>query len=52
MWRLLDLGAIDGYTMTNLYEAVGRAYERLGLMFFGAEQGGFVAALLKARVES
>jgi len=25
MWRLLDLGAIDGYTMTNLYEAVGRA---------------------------
>ena len=22
-WRLLDLGAIDGYTMTNLYEAVG-----------------------------
>jgi lipoate-protein ligase A len=25
MWRLLDLGAIDGYTMTNLYEAVGKA---------------------------
>ena len=25
MWRLLDLGAVDGYTMTNLYEAVGRA---------------------------
>ena len=25
MWRLLDLGAIDGYTMTNLYEAVGLA---------------------------
>ncbi len=25
MWRLLDLGAIDGYTMTNLYEAVGHA---------------------------
>lgn len=24
-WRLLDLGAIDGYTMTNLYEAVGHA---------------------------
>lgn len=24
-WRLLDLGAITGYTMTNLYEAVGRA---------------------------
>ena len=23
MWRLLDLGPIDGYTMTNLYEAVG-----------------------------
>lgn len=22
-WRLLDLGAIDGYTITNLYEAVG-----------------------------
>ena len=25
MWRLLDLGAINGYTMTNLYEAVGHA---------------------------
>ncbi|MFH0849703.1 MAG: lipoate--protein ligase [Candidatus Bathyarchaeota archaeon] len=25
MWRLLDLGAVSGYTMTNLYEAVGRA---------------------------
>jgi lipoate-protein ligase A len=25
MWRLLDLGPVDGYTMTNLYEAVGRA---------------------------
>ena len=25
MWRLLDLGAINGYTMTNLYEAVGKA---------------------------
>jgi lipoate-protein ligase A len=25
MWRFLDLGAIDGYTMTNLYEAVGKA---------------------------
>ena len=25
MWRLLDLGAIDGYTMTNLYEAIGHA---------------------------
>jgi len=25
LWRLLDLGAIDGYTMTNLYEAVGHA---------------------------
>jgi lipoate-protein ligase A len=25
LWRLLDLGAIDGYTMTNLYEAVGLA---------------------------
>ena len=25
MWRLLDLGAVDGYAMTNLYEAVGRA---------------------------
>ena len=25
MWRLLDLGAIDGYTMTNLYEAVGHS---------------------------
>ena len=24
LWRLLDLGAIDGYTMTNLYEAVGK----------------------------
>jgi lipoate-protein ligase A len=24
-WRLLDLGAISGYTMTNLYEAVGHA---------------------------
>jgi lipoate-protein ligase A len=24
MWRLLDLGPVDGYTMTNLYEAVGR----------------------------
>ncbi len=25
MWRLLDLGAVNGYTMTNLYEAVGKA---------------------------
>ncbi len=25
MWRLLDLGAIDGYTMTNLYEAIGKS---------------------------
>ena len=25
MWRLLDLGTVSGYTMTNLYEAVGRA---------------------------
>lgn len=25
MWRLLDLGPVDGYTMTNLYEAVGKA---------------------------
>jgi lipoate-protein ligase A len=25
MWRLVDLGAIDGYTMTNLYEAVGHS---------------------------
>ena len=25
MWRLLDLGAVDGYTMTNLYEAVAKA---------------------------
>lgn len=25
MWRLIDLGPVDGYTMTNLYEAVGRA---------------------------
>ncbi|MFC1802647.1 lipoate--protein ligase [Thermoproteota archaeon] len=25
MWRLLDFGATDGYTMTNLYEAVGHA---------------------------
>jgi lipoate-protein ligase A len=24
MWRLLDLGPVDGYTMTNLYEAIGR----------------------------
>ena len=24
-WRLLDLGAINGYTMTTLYEAVGHA---------------------------
>ncbi len=24
MWRLLDLGPVNGYTMTNLYEAVGR----------------------------
>jgi lipoate-protein ligase A len=22
LWRLIDLGAVDGYTMTNLYEAV------------------------------
>ena len=55
MWRLLDLGAVDCCTMTNLYVAVGRAvagaYERLGLMVFGAEQGDFVETLLKARVE-
>lgn len=25
MWRLLDLGSVSGYTMTNMYEAVGRA---------------------------
>ncbi|MGD2201145.1 MAG: lipoate--protein ligase [Candidatus Bathyarchaeota archaeon] len=25
MWRLVDLGPVDGYTMTNLYEAVGQA---------------------------
>jgi lipoate-protein ligase A len=25
MWRILDLNAVDGYEMTNLYEAVGRA---------------------------
>ena len=25
MWRLLDLGPVSGYTMTNMYEAVGRA---------------------------
>jgi len=25
LWRLLDVGPVDGYTMTNLYEAVGRA---------------------------
>ena len=25
MWRLVDLGPVDGFTMTNLYEAVGRA---------------------------
>jgi lipoate-protein ligase A len=24
-WRLLDLGPVDGYTMTNVYEAVSRA---------------------------
>jgi len=34
-----------------LAEAVAGAYERLGLMVFGAGQGDFVAALLKARVE-
>jgi lipoate-protein ligase A len=25
MWRLVDLGPVDGYTMTNLYEAVGHS---------------------------
>jgi len=25
MWRLLDLGPIDGYVMTNIYEAVAKA---------------------------
>lgn len=25
LWRLIDLGPVDGYTMTNLYEAVGMA---------------------------
>jgi len=25
MWRLLDLGSIDGYVMTNIYEAVAKA---------------------------
>ena len=24
-WRLLDLGPVDGFTMTNLYEVVGKA---------------------------
>jgi lipoate-protein ligase A len=28
MWRLVDLGPIDGYTMTNLYEAVGHSVSR------------------------
>ena len=27
-WRLLDLGEVDGYVMTNLYEAVGMAVSR------------------------
>jgi lipoate-protein ligase A len=27
-WRLLDLGAVDGLTMTNLYEAVAKAQEQ------------------------
>jgi lipoate-protein ligase A len=27
-WRLLDLGAIDGYAMTNLYEAVGHSVSK------------------------
>jgi hypothetical protein len=35
-----------------LAEAVAGAYERLGLMVFGAEQGDFVEALMKVRVES
>ncbi|MBS7622257.1 lipoate--protein ligase family protein [Candidatus Bathyarchaeota archaeon] len=26
-WRLLDLGAVDGFTMTSLYEAVARAVD-------------------------
>ena len=26
-WRLLDLGAVDGFTMTNLYEAVAKAVD-------------------------
>lgn len=25
MWRLVNLGPVDGYTMTNLYEAVGHS---------------------------
>jgi lipoate-protein ligase A len=25
LWRLLDLGPVSGYTMTNMYEAVGRS---------------------------
>ena len=24
VWRLIDLGGVDGFTMTNLYEAVAR----------------------------
>jgi lipoate-protein ligase A len=27
-WRLLDLGAVDGFTMTSLYEAVAKAQEK------------------------
>jgi lipoate-protein ligase A len=28
LWRLLDLGAVDGYMMTNMYEAVAVAVSR------------------------
>lgn len=27
-WRLLDLGTVDGFTMTSLYEAVAKAQEK------------------------
>jgi lipoate-protein ligase A len=44
-WRLLDLGAINGYTMTNLYEAVGYAVssgEVLNTLIFNHPESPFV----------
>jgi len=40
-WRLLDLGDVDGYVMTNLYEAVSRG-ESLNTLILNHPREPFV----------